>query len=562
MKSRRTEGFLLLILLLLWSCAGRAAAAADRSLRLARSGSPETVLSQAQGTDQLLCAPGIWDLTEVCLAMEGQETLLLGEEKTPARPGEPVDLTPFLDRKIPVCDGQGKRLTTLKLMRGSPLPALFLTVDGEALAAARRSKDREVSGGRLTAAEADGTLTYSGEIRTLKGRGNSTFAYSKKPWELKLPEKMAPAGMPGSKTWVLLANYTDISLLRNQIVLDTAREIGLPCSVRCAQADLWINGVYQGLYLLTEKVQIGKNRVAVRDLEKENEALNPGDLSALPRFKKAWGLLSEIRGYRLPADPEDITGGYIAKIEKDHRYGNTAKPGFETESRLCVRIVEPTCPGEREVQYLASRVDEAQRALMAPDGVHPETGRDWREYWDADSFAKKYLLEEWCKNFDFLGGSQYFYKDSDLVDPLLYAGPAWDYDLSFGNMESRGYEPRGNYMTSMSRRPGNLYWLLTTQPAFRQLTARTWREVFRPAMALLLGEAESGPEHTLKSLEAYAGAIRASAAMNFERWGINREAAPAAGGSFEKAIRYLDQWIRIRVEFMDGENTEEIQSPD
>ena len=117
-------------------------------------------------------------------------------------------------------------------------------------------------------------------------------------------------------------------------------------------------------------------------------------------------------------------------------------------------------------------------------------------------------------------------------------------------------------MTSMSRRPGNLYWLLTTQPAFRQLTARTWREVFRPAMALLLGEAESGPEHMLKSLEAYAGAIRASAAMNFERWGINREAAPAAGGSFEKAIRYLDQWIRIRVEFMDGENTEEIQSPD
>lgn len=283
-------------------------------------------------------------------------------------------------------------------------------------------------------------------------------------------------------------------------------------------------------------------------------AAESGEQSDYPRFRKAWGLLDEIRGYQLPEDPEDITGGYIAKIEKDHRYGNTAKPGFETESRLCVRIVEPTCPSEKQVQYLAALVDEAQRALMAKDGVHPETGKDWREYWDEDSFAKKYLLEEWCKNFDFLGGSQYFYKDTDAVDSLLYAGPAWDYDLSFGNMESRGYDPRGNYMTSMSRRPGNLYWLMTTQEAFRERVRGIWRDAFAPAMALLLGEQEDGAAHILQPLQSYADAIRASAEMNFARWGVNTEAARAAGGSFESAVRYLENWIRTRVGFLNEEN--------
>ena len=545
---------------------GSARAEADRTLILTADGSPEAVRSRLRGSVQTLFAPGVWDLRAVSLEMPGQEVLLLGEERTEVRPGEAADLTAFLNRKTLIRDGQGRSIATMVIRRGSPLPALFLTVDPERLSAVRRSQEEKIDAGQLTVREADGSLGYRGSISLFRGRGNSTFAYQKKPFELKVPEKIGPAGLPGGKTWVLLANYTDLSLLRNQLALDTAREIGLPCAVRCAQADLWINGDYQGLYLLTEKVQIKKNRVSIRDLEEENEALLSADPASYPRFKKAWGNLAEIRGYELPADPEDVTGGYIAKIEKDHRYGNTAKPGFQTQGRLCVRIIEPTCPSLREVQYLAERVDEAMGALLAKDGIHPETGKGWQEYLDAESFALKFLLEEWCKNFDFLGGSQYFYKDSDAVDPLIYAGPAWDYDLAFGNMTSRGFEPRGNYMTTQSRRPGNLYWVLYGQEAFRRETGLLWRQRFRPAMAILLGETADGGGRALKSLAEYAEEIRDSAGMNFERWGAATEAAAAAGTNFDSALRYLEKWIRIRVDFMDGENgggenTEEIQSP-
>ncbi len=559
----------LLCCLLILSSAG---AAENRTLRLSAETGEDVLFlrSLSRGYDALLCAPGSWDLSQVCLSMENREMLYLGDEKMPVPAVEKTDLTPFLDKRVPVFDERGAKLTTLRLMQGSSLTTLFLTVDSKELAAVQKSKDNEIASGRAVILSEEGETVYDGEIQKLKGRGNSTFAYAKKPYELKLKEKASPAGMPAAKTWILLANYADLSLLRNQIVLDTAWEIGLPCAVRCAQVDVWINGEYQGLYLLAEKVQIGKNRVNIRDLEKENERLNPGDLSAFPRYKKPWGRLTDTRGYLLPQDPEDITGGYIAKIEKDHRLNNTAKPGFETESRLTVRIVEPTCPSENEVHYFASRVDEAQRALISGDGVNPETGKDWREYWDQESFARKFLLEEWCKNFDFLGGSQYFYKDSDTVDPLLYAGPAWDYDLSCGNMTSRGFEPSGRYMTSQSRRPGNLYWLFSEQESFRQKTREVWRDVFAPAMDLLLGESgeegESGSDpaadgtqdaapaerHVLKSFSAYTEAIRASAAMNFARWGTKVVAAKEAGSNFDTAVAYLGKWLRARVAYMNN----------
>ena len=548
------------LLLLCFQCA---AAAADTTLTLAFADDPETLfLSRKKGNDSLLCVPGNRDLGRAILSMPGQDILYLGDEKAAVTAGEEVDLSRFAGRRIQVADAKGKRLAQLQLMQGSQVLSLCLTVDAKEMKAVNKSKENVITEGQALLTEADGTVAYRGLLSQLKGRGNSTFAYSKKPYELKLPDAVSVAGIPAGKTWVLLANYADISLLRNQIVLDTAREIGLPFAVKCVQTDLWINGEYQGLYLMTEKVQIKKNRIAIRNLEKETEKLNPEELNTYKKFKQTWGGLKEIRGYRLPSEPEDVTGGYIFKIEKLHRFGYTSKPGFETEGRLCIRIVEPTCPGEAEVKYLAERVADLHRALISKDGISEETGKDFREYIDLESFALKYLLEEWCKNFDFLGGSQYMYKDSDETDPLIYAGPAWDYDLCFGNMEERGIQAEGNYMTSQSRRPGNLNWLLTTHEAFTQKAQELWNTRFRPAAAILLGE-ENGDRdresHVLKSLDEYAEAIRSSAEMNFERWGTNDQAAKRAGGSFDNAVAYLKKWIRSRVDFMDSENTRLIQ---
>ena len=148
-----------------------------------------------------------------------------------------------------------------------------------------------------------------------------------------------------------------------------------------------------------------------------------------------------------------------------------------------------------------------------------------------------------------LGGSQLIYKDSDRVDPLIYAGPAWDYDLSFGMMKDRGAQPTGEYVLSANFTKRNLYQLFWNQEDFRRETREIWQRSFRPALGVLLGETEG--EGVLRSLTAYAEEIRASAVMNAKRWGTNSGAGRLAGSNFETAVAYLENWIRQRVSWME-----------
>lgn len=61
--------------------------------------------------------------------------------------------------------------------------------------------------------------------------------------------------MPKAKTWILLANHADPSLLRNTLAYDLAAAFGLPGSPDSRFVDLTINGEYLGNYLITEKVE-------------------------------------------------------------------------------------------------------------------------------------------------------------------------------------------------------------------------------------------------------------------------------------------------------------------
>ena len=147
------------------------------------------------------------------------------------------------------------------------------------------------------------------------------------------------------------------------------------------------------------------------------------------------------------------------------------------------------------------------------------------------------------------------YKDSDLKDPLIYAGPAWDYDLSFGNMADRGAATGTPYVTTYQR-DSNLYWLLYKHLSFRELTGLIWQRDFRPAVEVLLGQRKADPDGIIRSLDEYKERISASAEMNFKKWLVNKEATQqSAGISFDRAVEYLKNWIAKRAEWMNGEYT-------
>lgn len=541
------------ILVLLLLCFS-AFAAGERAVQ---AGCPsrcgETVLSRKGKGGLILSLPGFWDPTQVTLEVPGSEKLLIGKEKREITAGETVDITDLIGKKNEVRDGKGVLVGNLTILQGSPIQALFLEADGGKLKAVGRSKENIITEGRVVYTEADGTVTYDGGLTQLKGRGNNTFRYLKKPYQFKLDEKASLSGMGNAKTWVLLANWTDISLLRNRIVLDMSREIGLKNAVECVPADVWINGLYQGLYLMTEKIQIGKERIPVRNLEKETEKVNEAPLNPGPIVTEKNGEFPLIRSYPALKDPEDITGGYIATVEKYPRMKDYVIAGFRTAKGLSIQIKEPTYPSKAQAEYLARRITEMQEALIMEDGVHPETGKSYEEYLDTISFAQRFLIEDWCKNYDYVGGSQFLYKDSDRIDSLIYAGPSWDYDLSFGNMKDRGYSSGGRHVV-LSQRTSNLWWLLSRHEDFMKQVRRIWKESFRPAAAVLLGETEGTTGGCLKSLDEYRAEIEASAAMNFARWGINSDASVReAGGSFDHAFRYLKNWIAERTAWMEGQ---------
>ena len=562
MKERKTAGratlrlipaVLLAVLYLIIFLTG--ATAAEKTVTVtAREASEQTeeVISRKGKAGNVLYIPGTWDITRIRLSVNGQEPFQLGKDGISADPETPVDLTPYLGKKTQVFSAKKNVLGAVTIYQGSKIPSVFFTVDEKQLKKVNQSKKEIITEGRMVFQEADGSVSYDGDLVHLKGRGNNTFSYSKKPYEFKLTKKADLCGMGKAKTWILLANYLDVSMLRNQIVLDLSREAGLPYSVECQQVDVWQNGIYHGLYLMTEKVQISKNRINITDLEEKTEAVNDQPLDSYPLFNPDNGFLPIMRGNRIPNDPEDITGGYIATIEKAHRLRDSKKPGISTKKRLSVRIKEPTNPSVAQVEYFGELLNDMHNAVLAEDGVNPENGKHYTEYLDLTSFARKFLVEEISKNYDAAGGSQYFFKDSDLVDPLIYAGPSWDYDLSFGNMSSRGASPGGEYLTKLRTGAINFYAQLAKHDDFMEAVGKNWRETFRPAMAILMGEAPATGNSGLRSLDEYYDLLRDSAKMNEVRWGKVTKLGKEAGTDFDSGVKALKNWIRKRITYLDS----------
>ena len=555
MRVVHARRLMLLLGCLLMLCLCSAASAATVSITAVCPGiaADEPIAVRLVEDRYTLYLPGVWDPSAVVVQFEGYDSLKAGDLTLVS--GQTTDFTAVLGKKQNLTDPRGRRLGTLTVYHGSALPALFLSVDADQLSAVNRSKDNEITEGRVLFVEADGTVAYHRGLTSFRGRGNSTFAYRKKPYQLKLEKKTDLCGMGAGKTWLLLNNWIDLSLLRNQITLNLCREIGIPYAIECQPVDVYINGSYNGLYLLTEKVQINKSRINITNLEEANEALNGEDMQQYGTFSEETGALESIRGYNLPADPEDITGGYILEMEKGYRYRGSIDNGFTTGGSICVTVKEPTCASRAQILYIGNLFNDFHNAIRARDGVNPDTGLHYSAYIDTLSFARKFLIEEFTKNYDAQGSSQFFFKDADAVDPLIYAGPCWDYDLCCGNIRTGSFQkgtlPTGDYLT-VSASKANMYWLLSRQDDFMALVEREYRETLLPALQIILGERAPYEGCKVQPFGDYVAAIEASAAMNFARWPAGNVSGyyTGSGRNFEAACKYLLSWMQKRVAYL------------
>lgn len=517
-----------------------------------------TVNSRYVNDKYILYIPGNWDLSKVYIEMTGQNRIRVGETEIVS--GQVNDLTLCLGMKQRFFNAKGGRMGgTLSILHGSAIPSLYVDIRPRELKKVNADKNYVVSEGKATYIEADGHISYDGNLMSFKGRGNSTYAYSKKPYQFKLEKKADLSGMGKDKTWILLANWLDLSLLRNEVVLNLARQVGMPSAVGCQMVDVYLNGDYNGLYLMTEKIQVGKSRVQITDLEEETEAANAQAVTTAKKFKETnTADLLMLRGYEIPNDPEDITGGYILEIEKSYRFRNKITNGFMTADGLAVTIKEPTYASRAQATYIGQLVSDFHKAVLAENGISPATGKYYADYIDMESWALKWWMEEISKNYDFMASSQFMFKDSERKDGLLYAGPCWDYDLSMGNMHAPnflfGAVPSRDFVAVYSSKKTNLYRALYMHDDFRQLLTEIYRTRVRPALGILLGEKETEEGDTLCSFDHYLQLISGSAAMNFSRWPESLVSGyyKKSGTTHEASGAFLKTFLEKRTEYLDS----------
>lgn len=285
----------------------------------------------------------------------------------------------------------------------------------------------------LTLVNQDGTVGFNGLCR-MGGHGNATWLKcKKKSYEIKLFNEVSLLDMGRSKGWNIIANAMDPSNLKNMIVYEAARESGYEYSVGCSYINLYVNGMYYGLYLLTEKPVAGGCITFTDDLEKDNIKMSTSE-DYTPVLKNK-GTNDEIRYYDMNSNPVNISGSYLLEFD---RYDETLDESsdeswFMTEKATdigsCgyqVLIKQPKIATESELMYIKNYVRNAENAIYSKNGIDPESGVNFRDCIDIYSWGMTYLFMDFFAYQDYSAGSLFFYKKRN--DDLLYSGPVWDYD--------------------------------------------------------------------------------------------------------------------------------------
>ena len=507
-----------------------------------------TVSIPLQQTEEgkYLFLPSAVRLDALVLRFSEDSATLSGEKgSVTVKSGEPFSLLPLLNGEGESCvlsfDSGGDQVA-FTLMHSSALRSAYLVSGSEKKGRSyvEADKDRKVKGVSFALLRQDGSAVWSGVLKNIKGRGNSTWHYPKKPYQIKLTEKadLLETGDKAEResTWILLANYIDESLLRNQISFDLAAEFQLPYTPHCVSVDLYYDGEYRGVYLLCEKTEISRGRVAIRDLEEEIEAANP-DVSDFEKLTWAEGKLRGGLVYRYYPDlasPEDIRGGYLLELDYGPRAVAEAS-WFCTENGQYVTVKSPEYMPEDGMRYIASLYQRFERAVFA-GGTDPETGADYRELCDLDSLARCFLLMELAKDNDAFLSSTYFYKPEG--EEKLYAGPVWDFDTGYGVADL----PEDISVTGRTVLGSRLLHI----PSFREALMTCWTELKPLLSDIVLSSDPRSAGTRLRSLAAYGEETAASRRMDRAMWGRSEQ---------DESVRELGDFLRERIVWMENELT-------
>ena len=273
------------------------------------------------------------------------------------------------------------------------LPIVYINTEN---GAAITSKDDYINGTLTLIANDKGEEPLTDVEMEIRGRGNSTWRMPKKPYKIKFDDKTDLLGMPADKSWVLLANFSDKTLMRNHIAFEMSRQFGLAYTPQSRFVDLYLNGSYEGNYMLTEQIQVDEHRLNINELDESD--------------------ISE----------EVITGGYLLEVD-DRR---DADHWFNTGQGAPFTIKSPKNIAPEQLTYIQNYIQTTEDTIFSENFADPQEG--YAQYIDVESFIDWYLVNEITKNTDAIFHlSVYLYKPRG---EKLFMGPVWDFDIGLGNV--------------------------------------------------------------------------------------------------------------------------------
>jgi hypothetical protein len=318
---------------------------------------------------------------------------------------------------------------------------------------------------------------------------------------------------------VLIANCSDKTLWRNYYTYHLYRKMGR-WAPRMEFCELVVDGEYQGIYLLGERIKRGANRVPISSIS-----------------------LADTLG-------EDLTGGYIFKMDwedpgdigwnSDFQPLNAAWP-----MRYLFHYPKPENIHPAHIDYLKSYVDSFEYAMSDPNFADPDTG--YRQFIDEESFIDYIILTEFTKNVDGYRLSTFLHKDKNGE---IVAGPPWDYDLSWGNADYMDawlasgwdYQVQGNFTNQCA-----FWWQRFFQDlSFQNDLKCRWLE---------LREDILHPQTVKAELDSLAGVLSLSTDLNFTKWpilGVYVWPNPAPiPQTYPGEIEKLKSWVDMRIGWLD-----------
>lgn len=351
-------------------------------------------------------------------------------------------------------------------------------------------------------------LNYNGRI-SIEIRGSTSQSLPKKPYGLTTLEadntsnnNVSLLGMPEENDWILNALAYDNSLIRDVLSYDLARSIG-EYAPRVQFCEVVINGTYQGLYLLSEKIKIDANRVNIVKLTSTDNTL------------------------------PNISGGYITKCDKTTG-GDPIAWEFSTYIGNTVAFIHdvpnPTEVTTQQNNYIYNRFAALENAATAQNA---SVGNGYPSMIDVPTFVDFMLMNELASNVDGYQLSTYFHKDRN---GKLRAGPIWDFNLAYG-LDVFGNRSLTNvWQFDNGDNVGAKFWKnLYNNSIFNCYLRKRWTE-------LTAANAPMNYNSLVSKINSYTTLIAEARVRENTRWGTL--------GNYTGNINTLKSWLQTRINWL------------